>query len=357
MNDRERRLAAVLVSILSGCATSRAAPAAPERAVLVDLTQVRTAPVDDASEYVGRIESRRSIDLLPQVEGRITKIYVASGDTVAPGQPVVEIDPREQRAEVRAAHEQRRSADATLVNARAQYERAKRLFEKGAISQAEHDQTRANYEAAEANVASQVSRVKAESVQLRYFTVTAPFEGVVGDIIARLGDRVTTSTVLTTIDQHRRLQIYVYVPGEEASKVQLGVRVQIVVSDRVVDEGTIDFVSPRIDRDTQTVLVTASVASDGGALRQDEQVRARIVFGTRDRMLVPTTAISRLGAQAFVFVAERSGEALVVRQRPVELGVVAGNDYIVEKVLQSGDQIVVSGAQKLADGTPVRPSG
>src|SRR4051812_45023274 len=277
-----------LAALISGCSVSRAAPPeAAARALPVQVVEARSTPVEDASEYVATMDSRRAVELMPQVDGRVTRVFVKSGDEVAAGASLVEIDPRQQQAEVASAEDQRRAAAANLVFARRQYERSKWLFERDAISQQDLDQSRANYQAAEANVASQSSKVTSERVQLKYFTVTAPFDGVVGDVPVRLGDRVTTQTPLTTIDQVKRLQVYVYVPGEDAARIKLGMPLRIVDNEgKVVEGADVDFVSPRVERDTQTVLVKATIPNESGALRQAQSVRARLVFGVEDRVVV-----------------------------------------------------------------------
>jgi RND family efflux transporter MFP subunit len=349
-----RRLAWLGV-VLFGCGETHAGPpeAAP-RGVPVQVLEARQVPVEDAAEYIATMDSRRAVELLPQVDGRIRRIFVKSGETVAVGTPIVEIDPREQQAEVAGAEEQRRSAQASLTFARRQYERMKTLFDRGAVSQQDLDQARANLLAAEANVAALGSRVRAERVQLKYFTVTAPFDGVVGDVRTRVGERVTSQTPLTTIDQLQRLQVYVYVPGERAPRLKIGMPLAIVDTlGEIVDTGQVDFVSPRIERDTQTVLVKSTIPNEDGTLRQAEAVRARLVFGTEERVVVPIVAVTRLGAQTFAFIAERQGPGLVARRRPIDVGGITGNDYVVLRGVAPGELIIVSGTQKLADGTPV----
>jgi multidrug efflux pump subunit AcrA (membrane-fusion protein) len=86
-------------------------------------------------------------------------------------------------------------------------------------------------------------------------------------------------------------------------------------------------------------------------------VRARVVWGAAESPVVPVLAVSRLGGQHFAFVAEEQEGALVARQRPVELGEIVGNDYVVLSGIEPGDRVIVSGTQSLADGFPVEPQG
>jgi multidrug efflux pump subunit AcrA (membrane-fusion protein) len=122
----------------------------------------------------------------------------------------------------------------------------------------------------------------------------------------------------------------------------------------VLDETKIDFVSPQVDDRTQTVLAKAPVRAK--AFRNEQFVRARIVWNAEPALTVPVLSVSRINGQFFGYVAEQSDKGLVARQRPLQLGEVVGNDYLVLQGLKPGERIIVSGIQKLADGVPVKPA-
>ena len=182
--------------------------------------------------------------------------------------------------------------------------------------------------------------------------MSAPTEGIIGDIPVRVGDRVTTATLLTTIDEGTGLEVYIYVPIERAAALRPGLRVRLV-DDKgsSLADTTIDFVSPQVDNRTQTVLAKAAIS--GHAFRTDQFVRARIVWATEPAYTVPVLAVSRVNGQYFAYVAEKGDKGLVARQRPVKVGELVGNDYVVLDGLKSGDRVVVSGVQRLADGVPI----
>src|SRR5262249_36603370 len=106
----------------------------------------------------------------------------------------------------------------------------------------------------------------------------------------------------------------------------------------------------------QSVLVKARVANPDGKLRAEQVTRGRIVWQTRDGITVPALAVTRLGGQAFVYVATEDHGGLVARQRPVTLGELTSNMYVVERGLTAGERIVVSQIQKLRDGAPITQS-
>jgi len=185
-------------------------------------------------------------------------------------------------------------------------------------------------------------------------SVAAPTAGIVGDVPVHVGDRVTTSTVVTTIDQKTGLEAYISIPIERAPQVRLGTPVAIVDSDgQVVAESKVTFVSPQVDTATQSVLVKAAIENPKAVLRSSQFVRARVIWKSAPGLLVPVTAVSRVSGQYFVYVAEGQGNGAVARQRPVRLGSIVGNDYVVLDGIKPGDRLIVSGTQSLADGATV----
>jgi RND family efflux transporter MFP subunit len=199
--------------------------------------------------------------------------------------------------------------------------------------------------------------VQQQEVQLRFFTVTAPTAGVVGDVPVRVGSQVTPQTLLTTIDQNDTLEVNVSVPIERAPALKIGLPLQVWSSDggERVASTTVSFVSPHADEQTQSLLVKGIVRNADGALRAAQYVRARIVWKTADGLAVPVTAVLRINGQFFAFVAEPgAGGALVAKQRAIKVGPITGDNYPVLDGIKPGERVVTSGAQKLADGAPIQ---
>ena len=323
----------------------------------VKVLEAKAMPVDDSSEYVATLKSRDSAVIMPQVEGLITQIFVHSGDRVSEGGGLMEIDPLKQQATVKSLESSRAAERAQLALAKQQYERAEGLSQAGVVSKQDLDQAKATLDAAQAQMDSLDAQVREQQVQLRYYKVVAPRGGIVGDIPVRVGDRVTTQTQLTTLDQPGNLEVYVYVPIERSLRLKMGLPVQVLDSNGKVLAGTrVSFVSPQVDNSTQTVLVKARIANENDALRQSQFIRARIVWGTRQNPQIPILAVSRLAGQYFAFVAEpQNGGAFVARQRPLAIGQTVGNDYEVREGIKPGDKVIISGTQFLLDGVPVIP--
>jgi RND family efflux transporter MFP subunit len=360
---RSGRAALVLLSGVAaaapGCrgnAADGAGRGAP--ALTVPIQVARPSPIEDVTEYVATLKSRDSAVIMPEVEGKVTEIFVRSGEGVAAGASLVQIDPARQQATVKGQQDTRAAKQAGLEFAGQEFERMKALQAEGILSQQELDRARTALDAARAELEALDAQVSEQQVQLRYHRVTAPTAGVVGDIPVRVGDRVTESTVVTTLSRASGLEAYVSVPIERAPGLRAGLPLRIVDSaGAVAAETRVSFVSPHADDATQTVLVKAWVPNEGRALRPAQFVRARIVWGTHDRLTIPVLAVTRLGGQHFAFVAEEDAGGLVARQKPVRLGEIVGNDYVVLDGIAPGDRVVVSGTQMLADGVRVQPAG
>ena len=323
----------------------------------VKVIEATAVPVNDTSEYVATLKSRDSAVIMPQVEGQITQIFVHSGDKVTAGGALMEIDPLKQQATVKSQQSARAAQQATLSLAKQQYDRAVGLSSAGVISKQDLDQAKATLDAAQAQIDSLDAQVNEQQVQLHYYKVVAPREGIVGDIPVRVGDRVTTSSQLTTVDQPGSLEAYVYVPIEKSSQLKMNLPVQVVDGEgKVLSNTRVSFISPQVDNTTQTVLVKARIANGNDALRQSQFIRARVVWGTHKNPEVPILAVSRLAGQYFAFVAEsQNGGSFVARQKPLNIGQTVGNNFEVQDGIKPGDKVIVSGTQFLRDGAPVIP--
>ena len=320
----------------------------------VEVLTLVERPVEQTTEFVGTVKSRRSTTVQPQVEGFITRILVRSGDRVAPGAALMGIDPRMQDAAVASLESQLASRQADLQQARQQAARMKTLLEAGAASQAEMELAENALSTTEAQAKATEAQLREQRVALAYHTVSAPTAGVVGDIPVRVGDRVTKSTPLTTIDENAGLELYVNVPVQEAAKLRIGLPVHLM-DDRggILATERLSYVSASVDGATQSVLAKAGLEKAVG-LRTEQFVRARVVWSETPALTAPIVALNRLGGQFFAYVAESGeGGTTVARQRAVEPGPVVGNDYVVKSGLTAGDRLIVSGVQKIGDGAPV----
>jgi RND family efflux transporter MFP subunit len=391
---------AVIGALLVSCSATPKTGGA--RAVPVPIASVESGIVSDSSDYVANLQSRQSVTLQPRVDGYVQEIYVKAGDRVEGGAPILRIDSTKQQAVVQrsvasvaTSQADFESARATLGQLRArkestlssvdfsekEYKRYADLTAQGATARqkldevsnnlrnakAELGQIDAQINAQQASINSAATRIEEnragavqEEVQLDFYTVTAPFAGIVGDIPIKVGDNVSSTTQLTTVTQNQVLEVQISVPIENATRLKMGMPVELLdAQDKPLVKGTVAFISPNINPQSQSVLVKANFNNGTNQLKANQFVRARLIWSSRSGVLVPTSAISRLGGQDFIFVAEESSangkNQLIANQKPVKLGKITGNKQEVLEGLKPKDKIVISGILQLQNGAPIAP--
>ncbi|MEH2315935.1 efflux RND transporter periplasmic adaptor subunit [Nostoc sp.] len=233
---------------------------------------------------------------------------------------------------------------------------------------------------------SQVSQAAAEvqsaQVQLQYTKVLAPFTGIVGNIPVKLGQYVGQGDQLTTLTKNDSLDLNISIPLNQARKLRLGLPVQMLdAQGQPTATGKISFIAPNASSDSQTVLVKANFGNLRNRLLNLQSVQTKVIWNKRPGILIPVTAVTRLGGETFVFVAEAPPQkpkdeapqekpkaeaptqnpkagapSLVAQQKPVKLGAIEGNNYQVIEGLKAGDKIVVSGILSLTNGAAITPA-
>ena len=348
----------------TGCQQQK--PAAPAGAGMqgmpVQTATVTLTPVAQSSEYVATVKSRRSATLEPMVQGALTQIRVKSGDHVKAGQVMMEIDPKMQMAAVESARATERQKKALYDYNVAESERQRKLFEAGITSRSVSDQAVQSLDNTKADYESALSLRKTQEEQLAYYTIRAPFDGVVGDIPVHVGDLVSPAlvpaVVLTTVDENKDLEAYIYVPTERSNQVKLGLAVELTDnSGKLLEKTKINFLSPQVDPTLQGILVKVPVHTPLAVLRTAQMIKARVIWGNTPMAVIPVLAVMRQGGQSFVFVAQQQNGHFVAHQVAVTLGDTVGNSYSVSSGLNTGDKVIVSSTQFLVNDMPVIPMG
>jgi RND family efflux transporter MFP subunit len=339
----------------NGAAPSGAPPQGPPPMGVGTLV-LQNKPIQESSDFIATLRSLRSSTVQPDVDGVVTRIFVKSGDRVSAGTPLVQIKPDKQQATVQSTQANRAGVEADVEYWRGQVKRLEALVAAGAISRQEFEQAQNQLRTAEARLEALNAQVHEQQVELGYYRVSAPQAGIIGDIAIRQGDRVTKTTAITTIDDNNSLEAYIQVPLDRAPGLRVGLPVELLDADgTVMATNPIAFVAPRVDDATQTILVKSALRERPPSLRTEQFVRSRIVWRSAPGLTVPITAVTRINGKYFCFVVENSANGTVARQRPIEVGDLMGNDYVVKSGLAPGDRLIVSGIQKIGDGAPVKP--
>lgn len=390
-------LASVLTSGCKGSEDSAEASGPPP--VSVKLQVLESSQVEDSSEFVGSLEALERVVLRPEIEGRITEIRVSNGDRVSSGTPIVQLRPDDTQAEyasaiasanaakaavgtasaeLQAAEADRASAASEVELQKIQFQRSEQLVKEGVQAKQELDIARRNLDTALASQSAAEKQVEAAraslnqanadvkqatadaaraNVSVQYKQVVAPIAGVVGDFPVKVGDYVSTGDTLTNITRNEFMDLRISVPINRSEQLRAGLPVELNdpnTRERLA-RGNIYFISPEVNSGDQAILTKARFPNQNGNLRDRQFVRAKVIWSNRPGILIPTTAVSTIGAQDFVFVAQE-GEQTVVRQRPVKLGGIQGQSYQVLSGVKPGDEIAVTQILNLRDGTAIQPA-
>jgi len=351
---REIICSVVLLALAAGCGQKPAANPNAGGAMPVQVQPVKASTIPDTAEYLSVLKSRHSANINPQVEGQLVRIFVKSGDHVKAGQALLQIDPLKQEATVSSQEAARAAQAANVALAKISFERSKKLYEAGVVAKADFDSAQSNYEASVAQLKALEEQVNSQRAELKYYSVAAPMDGIVGDIPVRMGDRVAVTTLLTTVDELGALEAYIYVPVDRSRSLRLGLPVKLFdPTGALLATTTITFVSPQVDPETQTVLAKAAAPNPQGRLRVSQQVRAQVTWGRREGATIPFLSLNRINGQFFAFVSANEGKGTVARQKLIKIGDNVGNDVEVLEGIKPGDHLITSGTQFLQDGMPV----
>ena len=309
-------------------------------AMPVEVAEAARDTVVDAIFATGEIEADQSIELRPEVEGRLTDILVREGARVVAGTPLFRIDDAQIKADVARLTAERDLAAQALA-------RTRELFESEASSKSEMELAEANWRSAEA-------RLELEQVRLDRTTVSAPFSGIVGERFVSLGDFVNSSTPLTTLQTFDPQRAAFEVPERYAQRLSVGQPVTFTVASTAATYGgEVDFVNPVVQLPGRTIEVKARVPNPNRELIPGMFIEVRLATEVRnDAVVVPEDAILPLQGADYVWAVA----ADTASRRQVVLGVrVPGFVEIVSGV-DAGTLVVVGGLERLREGASVAAS-
>ena len=344
MSSRGMRVALALVALgIAGCRkappkAAAAAPGAAPPAIAVEVAVAKHDTVTDAIAATGQIEAVQSIELRPDVEGRILEILFREGSEVQKGTPLFRIDDAELQAQVARAEADRDLATQSL-------QRTSDLVTQRASSQADLERAEATARSADASLALL-------KVRLDRTVVRAPFGGVVGQRFVSLGDYVTTSTRLASLQTVNPERVSFQVPERYAAELRRNqtIAFQVAAMRNKTFTGTVDFVDPVVQLPGRTITVKALVPNPKRELQAGMFVDVRLATAQRpNAIVVPEEAVLALQGVTVVWIIV---DAKATR-RPVTLGVRSPGFVEVLDGVEAGEQVVVGGIEKMSEGAGV----
>ena len=310
-------------------------------ALPVEVAEARRQRVEEAITGTGQIEAIQSIELRPEVEGRIVEILFREGARITEGEALFKVDDADLRLQVARAEANRDLAAASL-------QRTRQLIESQGATQSD-------LERAEATARSSQADLDLLRLRLDRTTVRAPFGGVAGARTVSLGDFVNSQTRLVLLQTVNPQRATLNVPERYAELLRVGLPVAFRVGALRNREftGVVDFVDPIVRLPARTILVKARVANPRGELQPGMFVEGRLIASARENaIVVPEDAIQPLQGSSIVYVV-LDGRA---NRRVVELGVRTPGFVEILRGVEAGEQVVVGGLERLTEGAPVRPT-
>ncbi len=326
-------------------------------------------PFTSYQDYSASLEGSKDVEIRPQVNGYLDKIFVDEGAQVKKGQPLFQINDRPYREVLNNAKAALAAAKANLANAEINVNKLTPLVQNNVVSPVQLKSAQAVYDATAASVAQAQAQVGNAEINIGYSLIRAPMDGFIGRIPFKTGSLVGVSspeplTVLSEIKDVRAyfslsetdfLKFKKQYPGNSiAEKVKEMPPVELILADNSVypEKGKVEIVSGQFSNGTGSIPFRASFPNANGALRSGNTGKIRISTVVSSGIVVPQESTFELQDKVFVFLL---GDSNKVSSVPVDISGRSGNYYLVDKGVKSGDRIVYAGVDRLRDGAVIQP--
>jgi membrane fusion protein (multidrug efflux system) len=330
---------------------------------------VSSQPATTYQEYTASLEGSRDIEIRPQVDGYLDRIYVDEGAHVKKGQLLFKINSQPYLEQLNNANALHAAAKASLENAEINVNKLQPLVQNNVISDVQLKSAQAAYNVAKANVAQAAAAVQSARINLGYTSITAPASGYVGKIPLKTGSLVgkTTAEPLTILSETRDVHAYFSMseinflqfkdqfPGNTVEqKIKQMPPVQLVLATDSVypEKGKVELAEGQFSKTTGTINFRATFPNTQGVLRSGSTGKIRIERKLGSSIVIPQEATFELQDKIFVFAV---GDSNKVMSKPLTIAGISGNYYLVQGGVNPGEKIVYTGLERLRDGAVIQP--
>lgn len=358
----------ILALVLSSCADKNQAPTAPPPPVLPVLAITSANTTTDA-EYPAAIQGTVDVEIRPQVSGNLDRIFVDEGAYVSKGQTLFKINERPYREQLNNALASLHAAEAALINANLEVDKLTPLVQNKVVSDYQLKTAKASQKIAAANIEQAKAMVGSAKINLGYTNVTAPVSGYIGRLPKKQGSLVSASDVeaLTTLSDVHEVFAYFslgetdfinfkeqYKGSSLGDKIKKLPPVTLILADNNAypQTGKIDMVDGQFDKTTGAITIRATFPNANGTLRSGNTGKIRLGLQHDDAILVPQSATVEMQDKVFVFTVGKDNK---VTKMPITVVGKNGTNYLIKEGVKTGDQIVLSGIDKLQDGQAIQP--
>lgn len=336
---------------------------------------VDTSDATTIKNYLGTIEGKVNVEIRPQVEGILEEIYADEGSFVEKGQQLFKVDASAYQEILNNTVATQNVAKARLENAKLEIERLKPLVDNDVISEVRLRSAMSDYDVAKASLDQATAAVRSAQINTGFTVITAPVSGYIGRIPKRVGNLVAKGdreplTVLSDVQE-----VYVYFSMHESdflyfSKLKAkedsiqGVKntehrlnfpeATLVLADgeEYSQKGKVDAINGQVDRTTGAVSLRASFPNVGNILRTGSTGTLKISEVKKAVIQIPQVATSDLQDKTFVYVLDDNNQ---VKRRAITIKGKSKDNYIVSEGLRVGDRVLLSGLDKITDGSTIIP--
>jgi membrane fusion protein (multidrug efflux system) len=330
---------------------------------------VSSLPATTYQYYTASLQGSRDIEIRPQVDGYINKIYVDEGASVKKGQLLFKIDPQPYVEQLNNANALYMAAKASLEDAEINVNKLVPLVQNNVISDVQLKSAQAALNVAKANVAQTTAAVQSARINLGYTSITAPASGYIGRIPYKTGSLVGRSTPdpLTVLSETKDVRAYFSMselnfqqfkdqfPGntiEEKIKQMPPVELVLATDTVYPQKGKVELAEGQFDKTTGTINFRATFPNAQGLLRSGNTGKVRIVRNLGNSLVIPQEATFELQDKIFVYALDDSNK---VASKPITVAGTSGNYYLVQSGVNQGEKIVYTGLERLRDGAVIQP--
>ncbi len=356
------------VLFLMACSSKNPQVAAPPPPAL-PVAAVVSGTETTFQEYPASIEGTVNVEVRPQVSGTLDKVFVDEGAFVSAGQSIFKINELPFRAALNNALAAQHSAEAAVINAQLEVERLTPLVQNKVISEFQLKSAKATALAAKANVEQAKANVSTASINLSYTLIKAPVSGYIGRLLKKRGSLVGPTDVeaLTQLSDVHDVHVYFSLgekdfvnfkeqyPGQTLKdKLKQLPAVTLLLADNTeyAKPGKIDVIDGQFDKNTGAITIRASFPNPEGLIRSGNTGKIRLSLQHNDALIIPQSATIDMQDKVFVFTV---GDSSKVKKQAITIVGKAGENYLVKDGVKAGDQIVLSGIDKLQEGMAIQP--
>lgn len=349
------------------CAKKQEAPVAA--APLLPVLSIKNSDAVTDVEYPAAIQGTVDVEIRPQVSGNLERVYVDEGAYVTKGQTLFKINERPFREQLNNALANLHAAEAALINAQLEVDKLTPLVQNKVVSDYQLQTAKASKKIAAANIEQAKAMVASARINLGYTNVTAPVSGYIGRLPKKQGSLVSASDIepLTNLSDVHEVFAYFslsetdfinfkaqYAGSTIGDKIKNLPAVSLILADNnpYTQLGKIDMIDGQFDKNTGAITLRATFPNKNGTLRSGNTGKIHLGIQHDDAILIPQSATVEMQDKVFVFTVSKDNK---VSKTPITIIGKSGTNYLIKDGVQSGDQIVLSGIDKLQEGQEIQP--